>query len=223
MAVDVGLALSVYLRAKIHAKAVQCFAQRGEFAKIPAYVKQVEYTMDFQALLNQLVFSNPVGGLEFAKALATPAEGPPLIDLQAAAESFLSANRIQEATSFLLEALKDNLPEHAYLQTKLLEINLIGGAPQVADAILANKVRNFEEHTHTPTTTNPQTNSLNILTSLLLQIFDKFDRAHVAKMCERAGLWQRAAENFDEIADIKRVFKNAHAMEDLRVSTWFGS
>ena len=97
--------------------------------------------MDFQALLNQLDFSNPVGGLEFAKALACPTEGPPLIDLQAAAESFLSANRIQEATSFLLEALKDNLPEHAYLQTKLLEINLIGGAPQVADAILANKVR----------------------------------------------------------------------------------
>ncbi|GMH86760.1 hypothetical protein TL16_g10645, partial [Triparma laevis f. inornata] len=193
MAVDVGLALSVYLRAKIHAKAVQCFAQRGEFAKIPAYVKQVEYTMDFQALLNQLVFSNPVGGLEFAKALATPAEGPPLIDLQAAAESFLSANRIQEATSFLLEALKDNLPEHAYLQTKLLEINLIGGAPQVADAILANK------------------------------IFDKFDRAHVAKMCERAGLWQRAAENFDEIADIKRVFKNAHAMEPTFIVGFFAN
>ena len=41
MSVDVSMALSVYLRAKVHAKAVQCFAQRGEYAKIPAYVKQV--------------------------------------------------------------------------------------------------------------------------------------------------------------------------------------
>ena len=51
------------------------------------------------------------------------------------------SERLQQAEGDLLEALKDNLPEHAYLQTKLLEINLIGGAPQVADAILANKVR----------------------------------------------------------------------------------
>jgi clathrin heavy chain len=44
---------------------------------------------------------------------------------------------VQQATAFLLDALKDNLPEHGHLQTRLLEMNLIN-APQVADAILGN-------------------------------------------------------------------------------------
>jgi len=164
---------------------VQCLAQRGEYSKIVAYNQQVGHAMDYQVLLNQLVFGNPAGAVDFAKALAT-AEGGPLIDLQAATETFLSANAIQEATSFLLEALKPDKAEHTFLQTKLLEINLIGGAPQIADAILQNK------------------------------IFTHFDKAHVAKLCEHAGLWQRAAENFKDIGDIKRTFKNSHAVVSQR-------
>jgi clathrin heavy chain len=44
---------------------------------------------------------------------------------------------IREATAFLLDVLKPNLEEHAFLQTKVLEINLVT-YPNVADAILAN-------------------------------------------------------------------------------------
>ena len=44
---------------------------------------------------------------------------------------------IQPATSFLLDALKDNKPEQGHLQTRLLEMNLVH-APQVADAIFSN-------------------------------------------------------------------------------------
>ena len=46
---------------------------------------------------------------------------------------------IQPATSFLLDALKDNKPEQGHLQTRLLELNLVH-APQVADAILGNEM-----------------------------------------------------------------------------------
>ena len=46
---------------------------------------------------------------------------------------------IQQATSFLLDALKDNKPEQGALQTRLLEMNLVN-APQVADAILGNEM-----------------------------------------------------------------------------------
>lgn len=46
---------------------------------------------------------------------------------------------IQPATSFLLDALKDNKPEQGHLQTRLLEMNLVH-APQVADAILGNEM-----------------------------------------------------------------------------------
>ena len=52
---------------------------------------------------------------------------------------FMSQNMIQPATSFLLDALKENKPEQAHLQTRLLEMNLIH-APQVADAILGNEM-----------------------------------------------------------------------------------
>lgn len=51
----------------------------------------------------------------------------------------MSQNMIQQATSFLLDALKENRPEQAHLQTRLLEMNLVN-APQVADAILGNEM-----------------------------------------------------------------------------------
>lgn len=47
----------------------------------------------------------------------------------------MSQNMIQQATAFLLDALKDDKPEQGHLQTRLLEMNLVH-APQVADAIL---------------------------------------------------------------------------------------
>eukprot|EP00970_Alexandrium_tamarense_P011970 scaffold2643_cov262-Alexandrium_tamarense.AAC.1 len=188
---DTAMALSVYLRSECHAKAIQCFVQRGEYDKIVPYSTSVGYSMDYSSMLSQLLFNNPQGALDLAKGLVS-AEGGPLIDIQATAEAFLSSNRVQETTAFLLEALKDNKQEHAYLQTKLLEINLIGGAPQVADAIMQNGIL-----TH-------------------------YDKAHVGKLCERAGMWQRAAEHYTDINDIKRVFKNSHQMNPEFVVTYFG-
>jgi len=187
---DVGMALSVYLRAECHAKAIQCFVQRGEYDKIVPYSTSVGFKMDYSSMLNQLLFNNPQGALDLAKGLVN-AEGGTLIDIQATAEAFLSSNRVQETTAFLLEALKENKSEHAYLQTKLLEINLIGGAPQVADAIMQQGIL-----TH-------------------------YDRPHIGKLCERAGMWQRAAEHYTEINDIKRVFKNSHQMNPEFVVSYF--
>lgn len=188
---DTGMALSVYLRAECHAKAIQCFVQRGEYDKIVPYSTSVGFKMDYSNMLNQLLFNNPQGALDLAKGLVN-AEGGPLIDIQATAEAFLSSNRVQETTAFLLEALKENKAEHAYLQTKLLEINLIGGAPQVADAIMQQGML-----TH-------------------------YDRPHIGKLCEKNGMWQRAAEHYTEIADIKRVFKNSHQMNPEFVVDYFG-
>lgn len=188
---DNGMALSVYLRSNCHSKAINCFVMRGEYDKIVPYATSVGFRMDYSTMLNNLLFSNPQGALDLAKGLVS-AEGGPLIDIQATAEAFLSSNRVQETTAFLLEALKDNKQEHAYLQTKLLEINLLGGAPQVADAIMQNGIL-----TH-------------------------YDRPHIGKLCERAGMWQRAAEHYTEINDIKRIFKNSHQMNPEFVVTFFG-
>jgi len=53
-------------------------------------------------------------------------------------------------------------------------------------------------------------------------ILTHYDRAHVGKLCERAGMWQRAAEHYTDINDIKRVFKNSHQMNPEFVVTYFG-
>ncbi len=47
--------------------------------------------------------------------------------------------------------------------------------PQVADAIMGNKV------------------------------FTHYDRATIGQLCEKAGLWQRALEHFTDLYDIKRA------------------
>ncbi|CAD6903869.1 unnamed protein product [Tilletia controversa] len=135
---DMNLALSVYLRANVPNKVVACFAETGQFDKIVLYAKKVNYTPDYAALLQHIVRVNPEQGSQFASSLIGDESGP-LVDIERVTDIFMSQNLIQQATSFLLDALKDNKPEQAHLQTRLLEMNLVH-APQVADAILGNQM-----------------------------------------------------------------------------------
>lgn len=132
------LALSVYLRANIPNKVVACFAETGQTDKIILYAKKVNYTPDYVALLQHIMRTNPEKGAEFAAQLANDENGA-LVDIERVIDIFMSQNMIQPATSFLLDALKDNKPEQGHLQTRLLELNLVH-APQVADAILGNEM-----------------------------------------------------------------------------------
>lgn len=120
------------------------------------------YRADYTHLLQNLVRAHPQGAVEFAKKLVSNESGP-LIETQAVVDIFLSLNRVQETTAFLLEALKGNKPGEGPLQTKLLEIILLSGNPQFAEAILQN------------------------------EMFSHYDRAVVAKLCEQAGLFQVGA------------------------------
>src|SRR5271156_7072727 len=87
-------------------------------------------------LLQHIVRLNPEKGAEFATQLANE-EGGSLVDIDRVVDVFLAQNMIQQATAFLLDALKDNRPDQGPQQTRLLEMNLLN-APQVADAILGN-------------------------------------------------------------------------------------
>eukprot|EP00049_Salpingoeca_infusionum_P005686 m.95267 g.95267 ORF g.95267 m.95267 type:complete len:1670 (+) comp13054_c0_seq1:74-5083(+) len=166
-------ALSVYLRAEVSPKVVQCFAEMGDFDKIVLYSKKVGYTADYIHILRMILRSNPDKSVEYAKSLVR--DDPPLADLDQVVQPFMEMGLVQPCTQFLLEALKDNKPEHGELQTKLLEMNLSSGNAQVADAILANKM------------------------------FSHFDKQRVAQMCEQAGLLTRALENYTDLFDIKRA------------------
>jgi clathrin heavy chain len=179
--INVDMALKAYQHANVSEKVINCLMQKGEFDKIVGYSSQVGHRVDYAFMLQQLVHSNPTGALDFAKKLAGSDSGPQLLDPNAALDIFLSCNLLREATAFLLEALKNNRKEEGFLQTRLLEINLLGGTPLVADAILGN------------------------------EMFTHYDKALIGKLCEQAGLSQRALEHYSDVADIKRVLANPGA------------
>lgn len=59
------------------------------------------------------------------------------------------------------------------------------------------------------------------------QMFTHYDRAHVAQLCEKAGLLQRALEHYTDLYDIKRAVVHTHLLNPevrttvcLRFWTW---
>lgn len=187
---DPTLALSVYLRANVPNKVIQCFAETGQFQKIVLYAKKVGYTPDYIFLLRSVMRVNPEQGSGFAQMMVADEE--PLADISQIVDVFMEQNMVQQCTSFLLDALKNNRPAEGHLQTRLLEMNLMS-APQVADAILGN------------------------------QMFTHYDRAHVASLCEKAGLLQRALEHYTDLYDIKRAVVHTHLLNPEWLVNYFGS
>ncbi|XP_060534182.1 clathrin heavy chain [Cylas formicarius] len=66
-------------------------------------------------------------------------------------------------------------------------------APQVADAILGNNM------------------------------FTHYDRAHIAQLCEKAGLLQRALEHYTDLYDIKRAVVHTHLLPGEWLVSFFGT
>jgi clathrin heavy chain len=166
--------LAAPLPPQAHPKVIQCFSETGQTDKIALYAQKVGMPMDWGSMIENMVRSNPQGACDMAQKLVANPQGAQL-DFNKITDVFMKYNCLQQATAFLLDALKANKPEEGPLQTRLLEMNLMAGQPGVADAILAN------------------------------DMFSHFDKARIAGLCEKAGLPQRALENFDEINDIKRV------------------
>ncbi|GAU18113.1 hypothetical protein TSUD_248140 [Trifolium subterraneum] len=108
---------------------LECSEELGDLVK-------VGYTPDYLFLLQTILRTDPQGAVNFALMMSQMEGGSP-IDYNTITDLFLQRNLIREATAFLLDVLKPNLPEHGFLQTKVLEINLVT-FPNVADAILAN-------------------------------------------------------------------------------------
>jgi clathrin heavy chain len=44
------------------------------------------------------------------------------------------------------------------------------------------------------------------------QMFHHYDRAHIAQLCEKAGLLQRALEHYTDLYDIKRAVVHTHLL-----------
>lgn len=189
--VDPKLALGVYLRGNAPDKVIQAYLHMGDFGAVVQFAKKANHHPDYVILLQNLVRQDPKKAEAFAKMLV--ADVPPLVNISTVVDIFMQLGRIQETTAFLLEALKGDRPEDGPLQTRLLEINLLGGAPQVADAIFGS------------------------------EMFHHYDRTKIGKLCEKAGLYQRALEHFTDAVDIKRVIVYTQALNPEFLLNYFGT
>ncbi|EPY52055.1 clathrin heavy chain Chc1 [Schizosaccharomyces cryophilus OY26] len=140
--VNSALALKVYETANIPNKVVMCLSELGDFNRLVSYTSQTSFTPDYVSLLQNLVRVNPDQAADFATQIYN---SDPSVNLEKIVDIFMSQNLVQQATAFLLDALKDDNPAHSHLQTRLLEMNLIN-APQVADAILGNQMFSHFDH-----------------------------------------------------------------------------
>lgn len=106
---------------------------------------------------------------------------------------------IQPATSFLLDALKDNKPEQGHLQTRLLEMNLVH-APQVADAILGNEMFSHYDR--------PRIANLCEKAGLLQRV-----KGFHFWPVDRFLIILQALEHYEDLADIKRAIVHASGLQ----------
>ena len=187
---DLDLALRIYRDSNVPPKVVAALAETGRFDEILPYAREAGYQPDFTSLLQHIVRANPEKGAEFATQLANN-EGGPLVDINRVVDIFMSQNMVQQATAFLLDALKENRPDQGPMQTRLLEMNLLN-APQVADAILGN------------------------------EMFSYYDKTRIAQLCEQAGLLQRALENTEDPASIKRIIVQTDKLNPEWLQQYFG-
>ena len=125
--------------ASAHEKIIQAFAANGQFDKIIPYCNQNNYKPDWLNIIKNLVMVNAPAAANLCKVICNRANGNILVDINQVIDIFQSQKKIQELTSFMVEYLKGNLPEDAYLQTKILELNLYENT-KAASVILESNV-----------------------------------------------------------------------------------
>jgi clathrin heavy chain len=188
------LALAIYLRSgDSHKKVVNCFLQTGEYGKVVPYCQQNRFTPNFGVILQSLIAAGNAKAAQDMASQLVKNESGPMIEINVVADLFTQYSRLQECTSFLLDVLAGDKPEQGYLQTRLLEMNLMGGATAVVDTILDHGM------------------------------FHHFDKAYIAKLYEKVGLFQRAMELYTDMSDIKRCIVRTNALTPEFLVSFFGN
>ncbi|XP_008369269.1 clathrin heavy chain 2-like isoform X1 [Malus domestica] len=218
--VDNDLALKIYIKARATPKVVAAFAERREFDKILIYSKQVGYTPDYLFLLQTILRADPQGAVNFALMMSQMEGGCP-VDYNTITDLFLQRNLIREATAFLLDVLKPNLPEHAFLQTKVLEINLVT-FPNVADAILANGM--FSHYDRPRIAQLCEKAGLYVRALQVRCVANSFSfNCPLFLIVTFVLNILLLLQHYSELPDIKRVIVNTHAIEPQSLVEFFGT
>jgi clathrin heavy chain len=183
------LAMKIYLAAKAHEKIINNLLSVGDYVRVLQYCQKVGYQPNYLDLFRRIVQLNPQVADKFAVMLNEKPDTA--LDPNVVVDIFVQSSLIKQATAYLLDYLKDDKPEHAELQTRLLKINLMYSPVQVVDSILAQK------------------------------LFSHFNKNEVAQMCEKVQLFQRALENYTELKDRKRVIVNTQYIDNNWLVGWF--
>lgn len=136
---DKALALKIYTEGKVHNKVVQLLNESGRIDEAMKYGTANGIAVDPSESLRAMMDVNPEGALVFAKKLYEQNKN---LKVHPIADMFLQRNRIQEFTSLLFDCMRQNKPEDAPYQTKVLEVNIMI-APQIVESILQMKIWNL--------------------------------------------------------------------------------
>ena len=143
--VDQGLALKMLLASgspSAHGKVIEGLCSTGQFDKILPYCQQNNYKPDYVTLLRNIVVISPEAALGLANMICNRQTQNYSVDVGTVVDIFMARKRLPEATKFLMEYLKENRAEDSFLQTKLLEMNLLD-TPKVALAILQSNMFSY--------------------------------------------------------------------------------
>lgn len=183
------LAMKIYLSAKAHEKIINSLLSVGDYTRVLQYCQKVGYQPNYLDLFRRIVQLNPQAADKFAIMLNEKTETA--LDPNVVVDIFVQGSLIKQATAYLLDYLKDDRPEHAELQTRLLKINLMYSPVQVVQSILNKK------------------------------LFSHYNKNEIAQMCEKVQLYQYALENYQDIKDRKRVIINTQYLDTNWLIEWF--
>lgn len=200
---DGDMALKIFHQGNAHAKVLNVLLQRNETQKAVEYCKRANFSPDWRVIMNNFIRVAPQDAVNLGLMLYRDMGDKPVLSAEEIVDMFVSSQRIQQATEFLLEILRDHNDESTMaLQTKLLEMNLKYSHPSVAEKIFARNICQF------------------------------YDGMTLAPLCERAGLYQHAIEcyitaqkqdpDLDNLASIRRCLQQSQSFNPEWLVDFFG-
>lgn len=205
LATNPNIALAVFIRAEAHSKVMQVLIQIGQVSKVAPYAQKVGLAVNATELVQMASQFSPQAALELANALQQAGVG--------AGGQLVPAHMAVDRSGIDHKAMFETFMNRGMLQeaTAYCLDNLKTDRPE--DGELQTKVL--------------EANLMNApqVADVILQqdIWHHYDKPKIAQLCERAGLFQHALENYSDLADVKRVMQNTHVINPEFLVNYFAN
>lgn len=202
---NANLALAVYIRAKCHPKVIQVLIQVGQVSKVAPYAQKVGLEVNATELVQMASQHSPQAALDLANALQQVGVGT--------GGELVPAHMATDRGGIDHAAMFDTFMNRGMLQ-------------EATAYCLDNLKADREEYGELQTKVL-EANLMNApqVADVILQqdIWHHYDKPKIAMLCERAGLFQHALENYTDLADVKRVMQNTHVINPEFLANYFSN